>query len=142
MVPSAWSPIRARSSSPLPTGNVIPARWSLATKPCSVLSPWRTWISWSRPEQDRSPSIRPTRISQFRLQRDCRLGRPRKTIRANRETASMSRQDANAAFATTSFLYSGNAAYIEDLQARYETDPKSVDAQWQAFFQSLKGDAA
>ena len=27
----------------------------------------------------------------------------------------MSRQDANAAFALTSFLYGGNAAYIEDL---------------------------
>ena len=32
----------------------------------------------------------------------------------------MSRQDANAAFARTSFLYGGNAAYIEDLYARYE----------------------
>ena len=32
----------------------------------------------------------------------------------------MSRQDANAAFALTSFLYGGNAAYIEDLYARYE----------------------
>jgi 2-oxoglutarate dehydrogenase E1 component len=53
----------------------------------------------------------------------------------------MSRQDANAAFALTSFLYGGNAAYIDDLYARYETDPKSVDAEWQAFFQSLKDDA-
>ena len=31
----------------------------------------------------------------------------------------MSRQDANAAFARTSFLYGGNAPYIEDLYARY-----------------------
>jgi 2-oxoglutarate dehydrogenase E1 component len=53
----------------------------------------------------------------------------------------MSRQDANAAFALSSFLYGGNAAYIEDLQARYQADPKSVDAQWQAFFQSLKDGA-
>ncbi len=53
----------------------------------------------------------------------------------------MSRQDANAAFALTSFLYGGNAAYIDNLYARYETDPKSVDAEWQAFFQSLKDDA-
>jgi 2-oxoglutarate dehydrogenase E1 component len=52
----------------------------------------------------------------------------------------MSRQDANAAFARTSFLYGGNAAYIEDLYARYEADPKAVDAEWQAFFQSLKDD--
>ena len=54
----------------------------------------------------------------------------------------MSRQDANAAFALTSFLYGGNAAYIEDLQARYQADPKSVDAEWQAFFQSLKDEDA
>src|SRR5262245_61476537 len=50
----------------------------------------------------------------------------------------MSRQDANAAFARTSFLYGGNAAYIEQLYARYETDPASVDAQWRAFFEALK----
>src|ERR1700674_3468913 len=54
----------------------------------------------------------------------------------------MSRQDANAAFALTSFLYGGNASYIEDLYARYEADPASVDAQWQAFFHSLKDDPA
>src|SRR5271170_3058861 len=54
----------------------------------------------------------------------------------------MSRQDANAAFALTSFLYGGNAPYIEDLYARYEADPKSVDAEWQSFFQSLKDNAA
>lgn len=54
----------------------------------------------------------------------------------------MSRQDANAAFALTSFLYGGNAAYIEDLYGRYEKDPSSVDAEWQSFFQSLKDDSA
>jgi 2-oxoglutarate dehydrogenase E1 component len=54
----------------------------------------------------------------------------------------MSRQDANAAFALTSFLYGSNAAYIEDLYARYETDPKAVDAEWQSFFQSLKDNSA
>src|SRR5262245_2805000 len=54
----------------------------------------------------------------------------------------MSRQDANAAFARTSFLYGGNADYVEDLYARYEADPGSVDAEWQAFFQSLKDDRA
>ena len=50
----------------------------------------------------------------------------------------MSRQDANAIFAHTSFLYGGNAAYIEDLYAKYETDPAAVDAEWRSFFQSLK----
>jgi 2-oxoglutarate dehydrogenase E1 component len=54
----------------------------------------------------------------------------------------MSRQDANAAFARTSFLYGGNVGYIEDLYARYEADPKAVDAAWQSFFESLKDDRA
>src|SRR6516162_1348447 len=54
----------------------------------------------------------------------------------------MSRQDANAAFARTSFLYGGNAGYIEDLYARYEADPKAVDAAWRSFFENLKDDRA
>ena len=54
----------------------------------------------------------------------------------------MSRQDANAAFALSSFLYGGNAAYIEDLYAKYEADPKSVEAEWRAFFGSLKDSSA
>jgi 2-oxoglutarate dehydrogenase E1 component len=54
----------------------------------------------------------------------------------------MSRQDANSAFARTSFLYGGNAAYIEDLYAKYETDPAAVDAEWQDFFRSLKDEGA
>jgi 2-oxoglutarate dehydrogenase E1 component len=53
----------------------------------------------------------------------------------------MSRQDANAAFALTSFLYGSNAPYIEALYARYETDPQAVDAEWRSFFRSLKDDA-
>ena len=53
----------------------------------------------------------------------------------------MSRQDANAAFAVSSFLYGSNASYIEDLYARYEADPKAVDAQWQSFFAGLRDDA-
>ncbi len=50
----------------------------------------------------------------------------------------MSRQDANAAFARTSFLYGANAAYIDDLHQRYATDPSSVDRDWQAFFEGLR----
>src|SRR6478735_1702091 len=50
----------------------------------------------------------------------------------------MSRQDANAAFALSSFLQGTNATYIDDLYARYEQDPTSVDAEWQEFFESLK----
>ncbi len=54
----------------------------------------------------------------------------------------MSRQDANAAFARTSFLYGGNAAYVEQLQSRFEADPASVDAEWRAFFEGLKDNRA
>jgi 2-oxoglutarate dehydrogenase E1 component len=53
----------------------------------------------------------------------------------------MSRQDANAAFALTSFLYGANAPYIEALYEHYETDPQAVDPEWQSFFKSLKDDA-
>jgi 2-oxoglutarate dehydrogenase E1 component len=45
-------------------------------------------------------------------------------------------------FANTSFLYGGNAAYSEDLYAKYEADPAAVDAEWRAFFQSLKDEKA
>jgi 2-oxoglutarate dehydrogenase E1 component len=49
----------------------------------------------------------------------------------------MSRQDANAAFALSSFLQGTNATYIDDIYARYEKDPASVDGEWQEFFKSL-----
>jgi 2-oxoglutarate dehydrogenase E1 component len=54
----------------------------------------------------------------------------------------MSRQDANAAFALSSFLQGANAAYIDDIYARYEKDPASVDPEWQEFFRSLKDQPA
>jgi 2-oxoglutarate dehydrogenase E1 component len=52
----------------------------------------------------------------------------------------MSRQDQNAVFADSAFLYGGNAAYIEALYARYQADPSSVEPQWQDFFRDLKDD--
>ena len=54
----------------------------------------------------------------------------------------MSRQDANAAFALSSFLQGANATYIDDLYARFEKDPSSVDAEWQDFFKSLKDNSS
>src|SRR3977135_2811053 len=60
----------------------------------------------------------------------------------SQDDADMSRQDANTAFAATSFLDGGNAAYIDDLYARYQADTQAVDAEWRAFFQSLKDDDA
>jgi len=54
----------------------------------------------------------------------------------------MARQDqANDQFELTSFLYGGNADYIEQLQASYEDDPQSVAPEWRDFFGALKDDA-
>lgn len=54
----------------------------------------------------------------------------------------MARQEqANDVFALTSFLYGGNADYIEELYAKYEDDPNSVDPEWRDFFAQLKDDA-
>ena len=52
----------------------------------------------------------------------------------------MSRQELNQSLLQTSFLYGGNADYIEALYAKYEKDPTSVDAEWQAFFAALNDD--
>ena len=50
----------------------------------------------------------------------------------------MSRQDANQNFLQTAFLYGGNATYIDDLYARYEQDPGSVDPEWAKLFAGLE----
>ncbi|HSX75687.1 MAG TPA: 2-oxoglutarate dehydrogenase E1 component, partial [Shinella sp.] len=50
----------------------------------------------------------------------------------------MARQDANEQFLATSFLDGANAAYIEQLYAKYEADPASVGEEWQAFFKALE----
>ncbi|HEU4988011.1 MAG TPA: 2-oxoglutarate dehydrogenase E1 component [Rhizobiaceae bacterium] len=55
----------------------------------------------------------------------------------------MARHDqANDEFSLTSFLYGGNAAYIEELYSRYQDNPASVDDGWRAFFGELKDNAA
>ncbi|MFZ1814997.1 MAG: 2-oxoglutarate dehydrogenase E1 component [Rhizobiaceae bacterium] len=53
----------------------------------------------------------------------------------------MTRQEQNEAFERTSFLYGGNAAYIEEMYARYKMDPTSVGPDWQAFFSDLNDNA-
>src|ERR1700737_2790841 len=50
----------------------------------------------------------------------------------------MTRQDANAALARSSFLYGGNADYIEHLYSRFEENPGSLDREWEEFFPALK----
>ncbi|HMM15248.1 MAG TPA: 2-oxoglutarate dehydrogenase E1 component [Parvibaculum sp.] len=52
----------------------------------------------------------------------------------------MSNGSANERFERTSFLYGTNAAFVEELYARYQEDPQSVDAEWRNFFDGL-GDA-
>ncbi len=43
----------------------------------------------------------------------------------------------NEVLAETSFLYGGNAGFVEDLQARWINDPASVEPSWAAFFATL-----
>ncbi|SPJ26284.1 2-oxoglutarate dehydrogenase E1 component [Palleronia abyssalis] len=52
----------------------------------------------------------------------------------------MTEQSRNDVFRASSFMGGQNAAYLEQLHARYAEDPSSVDAEWQAFFEQL-GDA-
>ena len=51
----------------------------------------------------------------------------------------MSRQDANAAFALSSFLQGTNATYIDEIYARYEKDPASVDRRVAGVLQEPEG---
>ncbi len=50
----------------------------------------------------------------------------------------MARQEANEYFQNTTFLDGANAAYIEQLYAKYEENPASVTEEWQAFFAALE----
>jgi 2-oxoglutarate dehydrogenase E1 component len=43
----------------------------------------------------------------------------------------------NQVLSETSFLYGGNAAFVEDLYARWAGDPSAVEPSWRAFFTSL-----
>ncbi|HEX4180778.1 MAG TPA: 2-oxoglutarate dehydrogenase E1 component [Caulobacteraceae bacterium] len=43
----------------------------------------------------------------------------------------------NQVLSETSFLYGGNAPFVEDLYARWATDPNAVEPSWRAFFASL-----
>ncbi|MDE3239718.1 MAG: 2-oxoglutarate dehydrogenase E1 component [Paracoccaceae bacterium] len=49
----------------------------------------------------------------------------------------MTDQSPNDAFHASSFLQGANADYIDQLAARYASDPASVDAQWAEFFAAL-----
>ena len=49
----------------------------------------------------------------------------------------MNKTDQRAAFEETSFLYGGNAQFVEDLYSRYLANPAAVDSNWRQFFDSI-----
>jgi 2-oxoglutarate dehydrogenase E1 component len=49
----------------------------------------------------------------------------------------MNKTDVTAAFEQSSFLYGGNAKFVEDLFQQYLNNPASVDPNWRVFFQGL-----
>ncbi len=53
----------------------------------------------------------------------------------------MTDQSANDAFHSTSFMQGHNAAYLEQMYARYADDPGAVDESWKQFFAGLDDDA-
>src|SRR3984893_12170774 len=52
-----------------------------------------------------------------------------------------SRSASNSAFARTSFLYGGNAAYVEQLQEGYLRDPASLDPSWRELYAEPNDDS-
>jgi 2-oxoglutarate dehydrogenase E1 component len=54
----------------------------------------------------------------------------------------MTRQEKNEQFLLSSFLYGGNADYIESLYARFKADPNSIDPTWASYFGRLEDTAA
>src|SRR5690606_2466552 len=52
----------------------------------------------------------------------------------------MSKNGENDRLERTSFLYGANAPFVEELYARYQDNPSSVDGEWRTFFEGL-GDA-
>ena len=54
----------------------------------------------------------------------------------------MTRQEKNEQFLLTSFLYGGNATYIDELYARFKADPTSVDPTWVSYFGKLEDTSA
>ncbi|MGJ3231704.1 MAG: 2-oxoglutarate dehydrogenase E1 component [Oceanicaulis sp.] len=50
------------------------------------------------------------------------------------------RSSQNQTFLETSFLFGGNAVYLEQMAARYAEDPSSVPQSWRAFFEEVGDD--
>ncbi|MDB2407149.1 2-oxoglutarate dehydrogenase E1 component [Jannaschia sp.] len=54
----------------------------------------------------------------------------------------MTEQSPNDAFHSTSFMQGHNAEYLEQMYARYASDPNAVDDSWRQFFRAMADDAA
>ncbi len=54
----------------------------------------------------------------------------------------MNKTDLITAFEQSSFLYGGNAQFIEGLYAKYLENPAAVDVHWRQFFAGLDDDPA
>ena len=53
----------------------------------------------------------------------------------------MNKTDVTAAFEQSSFLYGGNARYVEDLYNTFKQNPAAVDAHWRQFFSEIDNGA-
>ncbi len=53
----------------------------------------------------------------------------------------MNKTDVTAAFEQSSFLYGGNAKYVEELFNTFKQNPAAVDAHWRQFFSEVDGGA-
>jgi len=49
----------------------------------------------------------------------------------------MTEQSPTDIFHASSFMQGHNAEYLEQLYARYASDPNAVDEAWQAFFKAM-----
>ena len=50
----------------------------------------------------------------------------------------MNKTDVTAAFEQSSFLYGGNAKFIEDLYSKFKANPAAVDTHWRQFFSEIE----
>ncbi len=53
----------------------------------------------------------------------------------------MTDQSSNDIFRSTSFMHGHNAAYLEQMYARYSSDPGAVDEAWKQFFDTLEDES-
>ncbi len=58
------------------------------------------------------------------------------------ENTAMNKTDLTTAFEQTSFLYGGNAQFIEQLYGKYLDNPAAVDQHWRQFFAGLEDSEA